>query len=103
MFTIDTESGFKNVVVISSIYGIGENIVQGRVSPDEFTVFKPTMQIIKRKVGTKKEKMIPVSGSKTKNIVVSQADQDRYCITDEQVKILAGWAVEIEKHYGKPM
>ncbi len=103
MFTIDTESGFKNAIVISSIYGIGENIVQGRVSPDEFTVFKPTMQIIKKKIGTKKEKMIPVSGSKTKNIDVSQEDQDRYSITDEQVKTLAHWGMEIEKHYGKHM
>lgn len=103
MFTIDTESGFKNAIVISSIYGIGENIVQGRVSPDEFTVFKPTMQIIKRKVGTKKEKMIPVSGSKTKNISVSKHDQEQYSITDDQVKTLAHWAIEIEKHYGKPM
>lgn len=103
MFTIDTESGFKNAIVISSIYGIGENIVQGRVSPDEFTVFKPTMQIIKRKVGTKKEKMIPVSGSKTKNISVSKEDQERYSLTDEQVKTLAQWGMEIEAHYGKPM
>lgn len=103
MFTIDTESGFKNAIVISSIYGIGENIVQGRVSPDEFTVFKPTMQIIKRKVGTKKEKMIPISGSKTKNIDVSIKDQESYSITDEQVKILANWGMEIEKHYNKPM
>lgn len=103
MFTIDTESGFKNAIVISSIYGIGENIVQGRVSPDEFTVFKPTMQIIKRKIGTKKEKMIPVSGSKTKNISVSKEDQERYSLTDEQVKTLAHWGMEIEAHYGKPM
>lgn len=103
MFTIDTESGFKNAIVISSIYGIGENIVQGRVSPDEFTIFKPTMQIIKKKIGTKKEKMIPVSGSKTKNINVSKADQEKYSITEEQVKTLAHWGMEIEKHYGKPM
>lgn len=103
MFTIDTESGFKNVIVISSIYGIGENIVQGRVSPDEFTVFKPTMQIIKKKLGTKKEKMIPVSGSKTKSIPVSKEDQEKYSITDDQVKTLANWGMLIEKHYGKSM
>jgi len=103
MFTIDTESGFKNAIVISSIYGIGENIVQGRVSPDEFTIFKPTMQIIKKKVGTKKEKMIPVSGSKTKNIPVSKEDQERYSITEDQVKTLAHWGMQIEEHYGKPM
>ena len=103
MFTIDTETGFANVVVVSSIYGLGENIVQGRVSPDEFTVFKPTLAILKRKVGAKKERMIPLSGSKTKNVAVSRHDQERYSITDQQVKTLAAWAIEIEKHYGKPM
>jgi pyruvate,water dikinase len=103
MFTIDTESGFKNAVVISSIYGIGENIVQGRVSPDEFTVFKPTMAILKRKIGTKKVKMIPAEGSKTKNIPVSHEDQDRFSINDEQVLTLARWGMQIEEHYGKPM
>lgn len=103
MFTIDTESGFANAVVVSSIYGLGENIVQGHVSPDEFIVFKPTGAIIKRKIGTKKLKMIPAFGSKTKNISVSPQDQDRYSITDEQVKTLAKWGMLIEKHYGKPM
>ena len=103
MFTIDTESGFKNAVVISSIYGIGENIVQGHVSPDEFTVFKPTMAILKRKVGAKKMKMIPVRGSKTKNIAVAKKDQEKFSITDTQVLTLAKWGMEIEKHYGKPM
>ncbi len=103
MFTIDTETGFKNAVVVSSIYGLGENIVQGHVSPDEFTVFKPTLAILRRKVGAKKLKMIPVAGSKTKNIAVSKKDQERYSITDTQVKTLAQWAIDIENHYGKPM
>ncbi len=103
MFTIDTETGFRNTVIINSIYGLGENIVQGRVSPDEFTVFKPTMAILKKKVGTKKEKMIPVRGSKTKNIAVSQADQVKFSIGEQEVKTLAGWAIEIEKYYGRPM
>jgi pyruvate,water dikinase len=103
MFTIDTETGFKNAVVVSSIYGLGENIVQGRVSPDEFTVFKPTMAIIKRSVGSKKEKMIPAFGSKVKNNKVSIADQERYSITDDQVITLAKWGMIIEDHYGKPM
>jgi len=103
MFTIDTESGFRNTVLINSIYGIGENIVKGRVSPDEFTVFKPTGAIIKKKLGSKKLKMIPAYGSKTKNISVSIKDQNQYSITDEQVKTLANWGLEIEKHYGKPM
>ncbi len=103
MFTIDTETGFKNAVVITSIYGIGENIVQGRVSPDEFTVFKPTMALLKKRLGSKKEKMVPIRGSKTKNIAVSKKDQDRYSITDEQVLTLAKWGMEIEEHYGRPM
>ncbi|QQS64603.1 phosphoenolpyruvate synthase [Candidatus Saccharibacteria bacterium] len=103
MFTIDTESGFKNAVVVSSIYGLGENIVQGHVSPDEFIVFKPTRAILKRHLGTKKMKMIPVGGSKTKNIAVSQADQDRYSINDDQVRTLADWGIKIEQHYGHPM
>ncbi len=103
MFTIDTESGFKNAVVVSSIYGLGENIVQGHVSPDEFTVFKPTMAIIKRKLGTKKVKMIPVAGSKTKNVEVLVRDQERFSINDDQVKTLADWGMKIEEHYGHPM
>ena len=103
MFTIDTESGFKNTVLINSIYGIGENIVKGRVSPDEFTVFKPTGAIIKKKLGSKKLKMIPAFGSKTKNVSVSDKDQKRYSITNDQVKTLSNWGLEIEKHYGKPM
>lgn len=103
LFTIDTESGFKNAVVVSSIYGLGENIVQGHVSPDEFIVFKPTMAIIKRHLGTKKMKMIPTTGNHTKNINVSAADQNRYSITDDQVKTLAHWGMLIEQHYGHPM
>lgn len=103
MFTLDTESGFKNTVVINSIYGIGENIVQGRVSPDEFTVFKPTKAILKKKLGTKRLKMIPVDGNETENIAVSEADQKRYSITDEQVLTLAEWGMYIEEHYKKAM
>lgn len=103
MFTVDTESGFENAIVISSIYGIGENIVQGRVSPDEFTIFKPTMKIIKKKVGTKKEKMVPAFGSKTKNTPVSKADQERYSISDKEAITLANWGMAIEEHYGHHM
>jgi len=103
MFTIDTESGFKNAVVVSSIYGLGENIVQGHVNPDEFIVFKPTRAILKRHLGTKKMKMIPVGGSKTKNIAVTKKDQDRFSINDDQVRTLADWGMKIEEHYGHPM
>jgi len=103
MFTIDTESGFTNAVVVSSIYGLGENIVQGHVSPDEFIVFKPTMAILKHKLGTKKMKMIPTANNRTKNNPVSVHDQQRYSITDDQIKTLAHWGMLIEEHYGHPM
>ena len=103
MFTIDTESGFKNAVIISSAYGLGENVVQGHVSPDEFVVFKPTMAILKRRIGGKKLKMVPAAGSKTKNLAVSLKDQERFSISDEQVKTLASWGMVIEKHYDRPM
>lgn len=103
MFTLDTETGFRNVVVINSIYGIGENIVQGRVSPDEFTIFKPTQALLKKKLGSKKLKMVPSGANETDNIEVSEDDQRRYSITDEQVLTLAKWGMAIEEHYGKPM
>ncbi len=103
MFTIDTESGFKNAVIVSAVYGLGENIVLGHANPDEFTVFKPTKAIIRRKLGSKKVKMIPMPDNKTKNLEVSLEDQRRYAITDDQVKILATWGMYIEEHYGKPM
>ena len=103
LFTIDTESGFKNAVVVSSIYGLGENIVQGHVSPDEFIVFKPTMAILKKRLGGKKLKMVPTAGNRTKNLPVAVHDQERFSITDDQVKTLAHWGMLIEQHYGHPM
>jgi len=105
MFTIDTESGFKNAVLINSIYGLGENIVQGKVNPDEFYYFKPTKAIISKKIGPKHLKMIYSSDRKhpVKDIKVSADDQRRQSITDAEVKQLAEWAVAIEEHYRKPM
>ncbi|MCX6797690.1 MAG: phosphoenolpyruvate synthase [Candidatus Falkowbacteria bacterium] len=106
MFTIDTESGFANTVLINSIYGLGENIVQGRVNPDEFYVFKPTLAIISRAIGAKNLRMVydKVAGRSTvKNIKVGASDQAKQSITDAQVKQLAKWGLEIEKHYKKPM
>lgn len=105
MFTIDTESGFSNAVLINSIYGLGENIVQGKVNPDEFYVFKPTKAIIYRSIGQKKIKMI-YNNSHTqpvKDVPVSLADQRKQSITDAQVLKLAEWGMIIEKHYGRPM
>jgi len=107
MFTIGTESGFQNAVLINSIYGLGENIVQGKVNPDEFHVFKPTEKIISRKIGGKKLKMIynNEKGAKSpvKDIKVSEKNQQKQSITDEQIIQLAKWGVIIEKHYGMAM
>ncbi|VVB52152.1 putative phosphoenolpyruvate synthase [uncultured archaeon] len=110
MFSIDTESGFKDAAFITASYGLGENIVQGEVDPDEYYVFKPTLKqgkrsIISKKVGTKALKMIYTQdGTKpTKNVRVPQADQRRYALTEDEIMILATWACIIEDHYNKPM
>ncbi|MGE5425511.1 MAG: phosphoenolpyruvate synthase [Bacillota bacterium] len=105
MFTIDTESGFRNTVLINSIYGLGENIVQGRVNPDEFYVFKPTLAIISRSIGKKAMRMIYNKGGKSpvKNITVPALVRNKPSITDNQVKQLAKWGMVIEKHYGRAM
>lgn len=105
MFSIDTESGFQNAVLINSIYGLGENIVQGKVSPDEFFVFKPTKAIISRKIGTKSLRMVYNTKGKNpvKDVKISPREQAVQSITDKQVVALAEWAMIIEKHYGRPM
>ncbi|HQB50846.1 MAG TPA: phosphoenolpyruvate synthase [bacterium] len=107
MFTIDTETGFEKAVVINSIYGLGENIVQGKVSPDEFYVFKPTMAIIDKALGDKKIKMVYNTAKNAtnpvKDIAVPATEQKKYSITDAQVKTLTKWAMAIEKHYKRPM
>ncbi len=107
MFSIDTESGFENVVLVNSIYGLGENIVQGKVNPDEFYVFKPTRTILSRSIGKKKIRMVynpkKNADNPVKNISVNKEDQQRQSITDEQVLQLADWGVIIEKHYKMPM
>ena len=108
MFTIDTETGFDNVVFITSIYGLGENIVQGTVNPDEYYVFKPTLKkgykpIIYKKVGTKDMKLIYSNeGNKTtKNIPVPEKDRKRYVLNDKEILKLAEWGMIIEEHYTK--
>jgi len=105
MFTIDTETGFADAVLINSIYGLGENIVQGIVNPDEFYVFKKTKAIISKSIGRKRLKMIYSKNSKnpTRNISVKPNDQHKQSITDEQVVRLAEWGMAIEKHYGRAM
>ena len=110
MFSIDTESGFKDTVLINSIYGLGENIVQGKVTPDEFYVFKPLLKknfpaILSRKIGTKSVKMVYTHNSKNpvKDIKVSERDREKFSISDLEILTLANWAMTIEKHYNKPM
>lgn len=108
MFSIDTESGFEDAALVTGSYGLGENIVQGAVSPDEFYVHKPTLKqgfkpIISRKLGEKKIKMIYTSdqAQPTKNIEVSQEDRKKFCLTDNEVLDLARWACIIEDHYSE--
>jgi pyruvate,water dikinase len=106
IFTLDTESGFRDVVFVTSIYGLGENIVQGRVAPDEFYVFKPTLRqgyrpLIWKRLGTKEQRMVyDESGSKlVKNIHVSTEDRLRFSVSEEDILKLAEWSVIIEDHY----
>ena len=107
MFTIDTETGFKDIVQISSSYGLGEMVVQGKVTPDEFIVFKPTLDefspIIKRSLGAKKLKMVHTSTPKdpVKEVPVPIKDRERFTITNEEILTLARWGVAIEKHYSQ--
>ncbi|MFH1063754.1 MAG: phosphoenolpyruvate synthase [Candidatus Woesearchaeota archaeon] len=106
MFSIDTESGFKDVVFLTAAYGLGENVVQGAVNPDEYYIFKPTLKtgfkpILHAEVGDKAVKMIYThSGLKpTKNVPVSKEDREKFALTREEVFKLAEWACIIEDHY----
>jgi pyruvate,water dikinase len=109
IFTIDTETGFENVVFITGAYGLGENVVQGLVNPDEFYVFKPTLKenfrpIIKKQKGSKEIKMIYGRGDSrvlTRNVDVPEAERKQYCISDDEVLQLANFAVTIEEHYSQ--
>lgn len=108
MFTLDTESGFTDVVLISAAYGLGEMIVKGRVDPDEFLVHKPTLRegfrpILKRALGAKQEKMIYSSRGResTRIIPVTQEARQHYCLSDDDVLTLARWGMIIEEHYSK--
>jgi pyruvate,water dikinase len=106
MFSIDTETGFKDAAFVTSAYGLGENVVQGAVNPDEFFVFKPTLQqgfkpILNKRLGTKEIKMIYDlgGGKQVKNVPVAPGERQKYSITDEEVLTLAKWACIIEDHY----
>src|SRR5246500_5714004 len=111
MFSIDTESGFRDAVFVTGAYGLGENVVQGAVDPDEFYVHKPTYlaghrAVLRRLLGDKAVKMIFVEGETkytTRNVPTPKSDRARFCLTDEDVLELAGYACTIELHYGRPM
>jgi len=111
IFTIDTETGFPDVIVINGAWGLGENVVQGTVNPDEFRVFKPLLTnkkvvpIMEKSLGSKEMKMIYEKGGKrkTKNIKTTDKERQTYIITDDEVLQLARWAAAIEKHYKRPM
>ena len=106
-FTLDTESGFRDVVFVTGVYGLGENIVQGTVDPDEFYVHKPTFSaghraVLSRSLGRKQLRMIYADrGGGTKNVPVPEAERERFCIADAEVLKLAGDAIRIEDHYSK--
>ena len=106
MFTLDTESGFRDAVLINAAYGLGENVVQGSVNPDEYYVFKPTLKqgfapILQKVLGNKEFKLIyDIGGGKmVKNVPVSPDDRARFAISDDEILTLARWACIIEDHY----
>ncbi|OAI09902.1 phosphoenolpyruvate synthase [Methylomonas lenta] len=111
MFSLDTESGFKDAVFITGAYGLGENVVQGAVDPDEFYVHKPTFaqgyrSVLRRVLGAKKIKMVYSDGrtrEPIRNIATSNEERNRFCIEDDDVLTLADYALKIEQHYGRPM
>jgi pyruvate,water dikinase len=112
MFTLDTESGFRDVVFITASYGLGEMVVQGAVNPDEFYVYKPALRsghlpIVRRGLGSKAQKMIYAdnsgSGRRVQTVEVPAAERERYCLTDADVLSLARQALIIEDHYQRPM
>jgi len=108
MFSIDTESGFKDVVLINGSYGLGENIVLGAVNPDEYYVFKPTLKkgfksVISKRLGSKEQKLIYWEGGlkPTKNVTVAEEDRRKFVLTDDEVLTLARWGCIIEEHYSQ--
>ena len=109
MFSIDTESGFKDAVFITGAYGLGENVVQGTINPDQFYVFKPTLKegfrpIVEKKLGAKRKKLVyKDKGTGTKQQNVTKEERNRFMLSDDEVLTLARWACIIEDHYGGPM
>jgi len=108
MFSLDTESGFRDVVFVTSAYGLGETVVGGTVNPDEWYVFKPTLAegktaIVNRNMGSKLIKMVYSKGGGSETIDTSEEERNSWSATDKEVEDLAVMAIKIEKHYGRPM
>jgi pyruvate, water dikinase len=112
MFTLDTESGFRDAVFVTSSYGLGEMVVQGAVNPDEFYVFKPTLRankpaVLRRTLGSKMQKMVfgteAKAGKSTQILDVPIAERNQFSLTDAEAETLARYALTIEEHYGRPM
>jgi pyruvate, water dikinase len=111
MFSLDTETGFRGVVLINAAWGLGENVVQGAVNPDEYMVFKPLLErpgkvpIIEKALGDKAHKMVYTSSGKgtTKNVDATHRERTSFVLCDDEIMQLARWAVIIEKHYDRPM
>jgi pyruvate,water dikinase len=109
LFTLDTDSGFPDVVLINAAWGLGENVVQGTVNPDQYTVFKPFLgkngidPIIEKTRGSKEKKMVYAKTRPTKNLNTSTKERESFVLTNREIMQLARWGVEIEKHYDTPM
>ncbi len=111
LFTLDTDSGFPDVVLINAAWGLGENVVQGTVNPDQYTVFKPFLgkedvdPIIEKTLGSKEKKMVYADTAKnpTKNIKTTNNERDSFVLTNDEIIQLARWSASIEDHYEKPM
>jgi pyruvate,water dikinase len=109
IFTLDTESGFRDVVLVTGAYGLGENVVQGTVNPDEFRVFKPTFEsghrvVLSRNLGSKEVKMVYAEGGEretTRNVPTPAPDRERFCLSDAEVMTLCEDAIAIERHYSE--
>ena len=108
MFSIDTDSGFRDVVYITGAYGLGENVVQGVVDPDQFYVFKPTLKggfrpIVEKKLGTKEKRLVyKRGGAGTEQTEVKVEEQRKFVLSDDEIMVLARWACIIEEYYGLP-
>ena len=108
IFTLDTESGFNGVVLVSATHGLGEYVVQGRIIPDQFYVFKEGLRqgreaIISRRLGSKEVKLVYDKKGGTKQAITDKKDRESFCLKDKDILLLASWAMKIEEHYGHPM